>query len=62
MAEAEQRQVADHERVQAENSRENETRLRKQAEEEELVSRQKAYASDMNLAQQSLEFNNLGCA
>ena len=60
VAEAEQRQVADHERVQAENSRENETRLRKQAEEEELVSRQKAYASDMNLAQQSLEFNNLG--
>ncbi len=61
-AEAEQRKVADEERKQAENARENETRLRKQAEDEELVSRQKAYASDMNLAQQSLEFNNLGRA
>ncbi len=37
-------------------------RERQRAEKGELAARQKAYASDMNLAQQSLKLNNLGQA
>ena len=40
----------------------NEARLRQQAEAEELAARQRAYASDMNVAQQQLAGNNLGSA
>jgi WD40 repeat protein/serine/threonine protein kinase len=40
----------------------NETKLRQQAEAEELAARQRAYASDMNVAKQALNGNNLGRA
>jgi WD40 repeat protein/serine/threonine protein kinase len=40
----------------------DEARLRQQAEAAELVARQRAYASDMNVAQQQLAGNNLGSA
>ncbi len=40
----------------------NENKLRRQAETEELAARQRAYASDMNVAMQELEGNNLGRA
>jgi WD40 repeat protein/serine/threonine protein kinase len=39
-----------------------ETKLRQQAEAAELAARQRAYASDMNVAQQALAGNNLGRA
>ena len=40
----------------------NETKLRQQAEAEELTARQRAYASDMNVAKLALDGNNLGRA
>jgi eukaryotic-like serine/threonine-protein kinase len=40
----------------------NESKLRQQAEVEELAARQRAYASDMNAAAQALVGNNLGRA
>jgi WD40 repeat protein/serine/threonine protein kinase len=40
----------------------NEAKLRQQAEAEELAARQRAYASDMNVAKQALDGNNLGRA
>jgi eukaryotic-like serine/threonine-protein kinase len=40
----------------------NETILRKEAELQALVSRQRAYASDMNVAKQALDGSNLGRA
>jgi WD40 repeat protein/cell division protein FtsL len=40
----------------------NESRLRRQAEAEGLAARQRAYASDMNVAAQALAGNNLGRA
>ena len=46
----------------AEQAQQNEARLRQQAQAQELVARRMAYASDMNLAQQSLQLNNLGQA
>ena len=39
-----------------------ETLLRQQAQAQELAARRRAYASDMNLAQQSLAVNNIGRA
>jgi WD40 repeat protein/serine/threonine protein kinase len=39
-----------------------ETLLRRQAQAQELAARQRAYASDMNLAQQALAVNNVGRA
>jgi serine/threonine protein kinase/WD40 repeat protein len=42
--------------------RENESELRRQAQAKELVARQKAYASDINLIQQALATSNLGRA
>ena len=39
-----------------------ETKLRRQAEAQELAARQRAYASDMNVAKQQLDGNNLGRA
>jgi serine/threonine protein kinase/WD40 repeat protein len=41
-------------------ARANEAALRQQAEQQELVARRRAYAADMNLAQQALATNNLG--
>jgi WD40 repeat protein/serine/threonine protein kinase len=49
-------------REQADAARANEATLRQQAEAEELAARQKAYASDMKLAQSALAENNLGRA
>jgi WD40 repeat protein len=43
-------------------AQEKEVRLRQQAEAQELAMRQLAYASDMSLAQQALEMNDLGRA
>jgi hypothetical protein len=40
----------------------SETQLRQQAEAEQLTARQRAYASDMNVAKQALQGNNLGRA
>jgi WD40 repeat protein/serine/threonine protein kinase len=54
-SEAEQRQLADAARV-------SETKLREQAQTDELTARQRAYASDMNVAMQELHGNNLGRA
>ncbi len=48
--------------VRATNARRSESRLRQQAQANELAMRQLAYASDMSLAQQSLEMNDLGRA
>jgi serine/threonine protein kinase/type II secretory pathway pseudopilin PulG len=40
----------------------SEAKMRKQAQTEELAARQRAYASDMNVAMQALDGNNLGRA
>jgi eukaryotic-like serine/threonine-protein kinase len=53
--ETKQRQLADAARA-------NEASLRQQAEAAELAARQRAYASDMNVAKQALNGNNLGRA
>ncbi len=39
-----------------------EAKLRRQAQADELAARQRAYASDMNMAKQALDVNNLGRA
>ena len=49
-------------RRQAQQAQADEARLRREAETEDLTARQRAYASDMNVAQQALEGNNLGRA
>jgi WD40 repeat protein/serine/threonine protein kinase len=46
----------------AERAQANEARMRERAEKQELEARQRAYASDMNVAKQSLDGNNLGRA
>ncbi len=43
-------------------ARTNEAALRQQAEQQELVARRRAYASDMSLAQQALAANDIGRA
>jgi len=53
--ESKQRQLADAARA-------NEAKLRQQAEAAELAARQRAYASDMNVAKQALAGSNLGRA
>ena len=53
--ETRQRQLADAARA-------NEANLRQQAEAAELAARQRAYASDMNVAMQALDGSNLGRA
>jgi WD40 repeat protein/serine/threonine protein kinase len=60
--EAVQRQKAEANEQQAVAARATEAGLRRQAEAEELAARQRAYASDMNVAQQALAANNLGRA
>ena len=48
--------------MQAVSAQTKETQMRKKAETQELVSRQRAYAAEMNTAYHSLEENNLGHA
>src|SRR5438552_5748901 len=50
------------ERLQAEAARQNETQLRRQAQAQELVSRQNAYASDTSAASHALADGNFGLA
>jgi WD40 repeat protein/serine/threonine protein kinase len=56
------RQLAETSEKQAVAAQADEARLRQQAQAAELVARQRAYASDMNVAQQQLDGNNLGSA
>jgi WD40 repeat protein/tRNA A-37 threonylcarbamoyl transferase component Bud32 len=53
---------ADQNATRAERERERAKKEQLRAESSELVARQKAYAADMNLAQQALAINNLGRA
>jgi WD40 repeat protein/serine/threonine protein kinase len=57
-----QRQKAEANAQQALAAQAEETRLREQAEAAELAARQRAYASDMNVAAQAFAGNNLGRA
>jgi WD40 repeat protein/serine/threonine protein kinase len=61
-SESVQRQKAEANAQQALAAQVEETKLREQAEAEELAARQRAYASDMNVAAQALAGNNLGRA
>lgn len=58
--------IAEHEQrllhQKAEESRANEAQLRRTAENQELASRRRAYAADINLIAQALAANNLGRA
>ncbi len=56
------RQLAEASESKAVAAQADEARLRQQAQAAELVARQRAYASDMNVAQQQLAGNNLGSA
>jgi WD40 repeat protein len=49
-------------RREAQKSQANEAQLRREAETHELAARHRAYASDMNLIQQSITLNNFGRA
>jgi len=49
-------------RLEAEAARQHETQLRLQAQAQELVSRQKAYASDTSAASHALDEGNFGLA
>jgi len=53
---------ATHAKREALTAQANEAKLRRQAQAEELAARQRAYASDMNVAKQALDGNNLGRA
>jgi WD40 repeat protein len=57
-----QRQKAEANEQKAVAAQANEARLREQAQAEELIARERAYASDMNLAEQALNGHNLGFA
>jgi WD40 repeat protein/tRNA A-37 threonylcarbamoyl transferase component Bud32 len=57
-----QRQKAEANEQTAIAAQANESKLREQAQAEELAARQRAYASDMNLAKQALDGHNLGLA
>lgn len=60
--EAVQRQKAEANEQEAVTAQANEAKLRQQAEAAELAARQRAYASDLNVAKQQLDGNNLGRA
>ena len=60
--ESAQRQKAEANAQQALAAQAEETKLREQAEAAELAARQRAYASDMNVAAQAFAGNNLGRA
>jgi WD40 repeat protein len=49
-------------RREAQQAQENEAKLRRQAEVQQLAARRRAYASDMNLASQSIALSNFGRA
>jgi WD40 repeat protein/serine/threonine protein kinase len=57
-----QREKAEANERQAIDAEARETKLRKQAQADELSARQRAYASDMNVAQEALAGSNLGRA
>jgi eukaryotic-like serine/threonine-protein kinase len=57
-----QREKAEASEQKALAAQANEAKLRQQAESEELAARQRAYASDMNVAKQALAGSNLGRA
>ena len=57
-----QREKAEASEQKAIAAQANETILREQAQAEELAARRRAYASDMNVAKQQLDGNNLGRA
>jgi len=57
-----QRQKAEANERRALEAKASEAKLRQQAEAAELAARQRAYASDMNVAKQALDGNNLGRA
>jgi WD40 repeat protein/cell division protein FtsL len=61
-SESVQRQKAEANEQKAIVAQASESRLREQAQAEELAARQRAYASDMNVAKQALDGNNLGRA
>ena len=61
-SESVQRQKAEANEQKAVEAQANETKLREQAEVAELAARQRAYGSDMNVARQALDENNLGRA
>ena len=61
-SESVQRQKAEASEKEAVEAQANEARLRAQAEAAELAARQRAYGSDMNVASQALDENNLGRA
>jgi WD40 repeat protein/tRNA A-37 threonylcarbamoyl transferase component Bud32 len=61
-SESVQRQKAEANEQTAVAAQADETKLRQQAQAEELAARQRAYASDMNLAKQALDGHNLGLA
>ena len=56
------RQQAEANEQKAEQAQANEAQLRVRAEAQERAARQRAYASDINLAQQALALNNFGRA
>jgi len=56
------RQAAETNEQKAIAAQASEAKLRKQAEADELAARQRAYASDMNVAKQALDASNLGRA
>ena len=56
------RQQAEVNEKKAVEEQASEAQLRRQAEAEELAARQRAYGSDMNVARQALDENNLGRA
>jgi WD40 repeat protein len=56
------RQLAEVNEGKATDAQANENKLRRQAEANELAARQRAYASDMNVAMQAMDGNNLGRA
>ena len=61
-SESVQRQKAEANAQQALAAQAEETKLREQAQAEELAARQRAYASDMNVAAEAFAGNNLGRA
>ena len=60
--EALQREQAEANAQKALEARASEAKLRLQAQEQELAARRRAYAADMNLAQQAISLNNFGRA
>jgi len=62
VSESKQRQKAEANEQKAVDAQAAEAKLREEAEAQELAARQRAYASDMNVAKLALDGNNLGRA